>query len=117
MLESSPDGSNPSLSNPQQPDSTFTGDLEGDYVLALIAGDGIDWGEPDMVVITVGESGLPCPWDLDGDGMVGMPDFELLWGSFGPCADPGNCPADFDGDGSVAVRDFLALLANWGPCP
>ncbi len=55
-----------------------------------------------------------CPWDLDGDGTVGINDFlELLsvWGT-----DPGG-PPDFDGDGNVGVTDLLELLANWGPCP
>ena len=54
-----------------------------------------------------------CPWDLDGDGTVGITDFlELLalWGT-----DPGG-PPDFDGDGDVGITDFLELLANWGAC-
>ena len=56
--------------------------------------------------------GDPCPWDLDGNGDVGVSDFlQLLavWGQTG-------VPADFDG-GGVGVSDFLILLANWGPCP
>jgi len=55
-----------------------------------------------------------CPWDLDGDGEVGVTDFlEVLaaWGT-----DPGG-PPDSDGDGIVGVTDFLAVLANWGTCP
>jgi hypothetical protein len=55
----------------------------------------------------------PCPWDLDGDGAIGISDLLQLLGSFGPC--PG-CPADFDGDGLVGILDFLALLQNFGPC-
>ena len=58
-----------------------------------------------------------CPWDLDGDGNVGVSDFLALLGAWGTCPDPPvECPADFDGDGSVGVSDLLALLANWGPC-
>ncbi len=59
------------------------------------------------------ECPLSCPWDLDGDGAVGIVDFlDLLmrWGS-----NPGG-PPDFDGDGTVAITDFLELLGNWGPC-
>jgi len=55
-----------------------------------------------------------CPWDLDGDGMVGINDFlDLLslWGT-NPIG-----PPDFDGDGTVGINDFLELLANWGGCP
>ena len=58
--------------------------------------------------------GLPCPWDLDNSGDVGIVDFlDLLaqWGSA-----PGG-PPDFNGDGTVGITDFLELLANWGPCP
>jgi hypothetical protein len=55
-----------------------------------------------------------CPWDLDGDGSVGVSDLLSLLASWGPCK---GCPADFDGDGSVGVSDLLALLANWGSCP
>ena len=55
-----------------------------------------------------------CPWDLDGDGDVGITDFlDLLarWGT-----DPAG-PPDFDGDGTVGINDFLELLGNWGACP
>ncbi|MCZ6611106.1 MAG: hypothetical protein O6941_00605, partial [Planctomycetota bacterium] len=55
-----------------------------------------------------------CPWDLDGNGSVGILDLLALlvaWGS-----DPGG-PPDFDGDGTVGILDLLTLLANWGACP
>ena len=54
-----------------------------------------------------------CPWDLDGNGIVGASDLLALlvvWGT-----DPGG-PPDFDGDGNVGASDLLELLANWGPC-
>ncbi len=54
-----------------------------------------------------------CPWDVDGDGNVGINDFLDLLAAWGPNA---GHPADFDGDGDVGILDFLALLANWGPC-
>ncbi len=43
-----------------------------------------------------------CPWDLNDDGDVGVPDLLILlefWGN----------PYD--------VPELLALLADWGPCP
>lgn len=55
----------------------------------------------------------PCPWDLNGDGTVGITDFLDVLGAWG--SDPGG-PPDFDGDGTVGINDFLALLANWGAC-
>ncbi len=60
----------------------------------------------DLLVTTIG--------DLDGDGMVGITDFLLLLGAWGPCpAPPAACPADLDGDGMVGITDFLILLAQW----
>ncbi len=54
-----------------------------------------------------------CTGDVDGDGEVGIADFLILLGNWGP--NPGH-PADIDGDGEVGIADFLALLGNWGPC-
>jgi predicted outer membrane repeat protein len=75
-----------------------------------------DTGVPDGLhpIVDMGAYEYSCPWDLDGDGAVGVTDFLdllALWGS-----DPGG-PPDFDGDGEVGITDFLILLANWGPCP
>ena len=58
-----------------------------------------------------------CPWDLDGNAVVGVSDLLSLLASWGPCPPKADCPADFDGNGSVGASDLLALLANWGPCP
>jgi hypothetical protein len=55
-----------------------------------------------------------CPWDLGGDGMVGIIDLLDLLAQWG--ANPGG-PPDFNGDGVVGISDFIDLLANWGPCP
>ena len=62
----------------------------------------------DLLVTTIG--------DLDGDGIVGILDFLLMLGQWGPCpAPPASCPADLDGDGMVGITDFLILLAQWSP--
>ena len=53
----------------------------------------------DDVQLTVADA---CPWDLDGDGEVGITDFLAL------LADWGN---------PYGIEEFLALLADWGPCP
>ncbi len=60
------------------------------------------------------EMATPCPWDLDDDGSVGVPDLLSLLGQWG--TNPGG-PPDFDDDGIVGVPDLLVMLANWGPCP
>ncbi len=54
-----------------------------------------------------------CPWDLDGDDLVGTTDLLLLLGAWGE--NPGH-PADFNGDGDVDAVDLITLLGNWGPC-
>lgn len=64
-------------------------------------------------VLTIACAGS-CPGDIDGDGMVGIVDFLLLLGAWGPCA---GCPEDLDQDGMVGIVDFLGLLGAWGPCP
>ncbi len=60
-------------------------------------------------------AGVSCPWDLDGDGNVGVNDLLTLLAAWGPVPTPD--PPDFDGDGNVGVTDLLILLANWGECP
>ncbi len=57
----------------------------------------------------------PCPWDLNDDGSVGVPDLLILLGFWGPCQKV--CFGDFDDSGDVGVKDLLFLLGNWGPCP
>ena len=58
---------------------------------------------------------LVPPGDMNGDGSVGVADFLILLGSWGPCPDlPETCPADLDLDGTVGAADLLILLANWG---
>ena len=58
-----------------------------------------------------------CPWDLDDNAVVGVPDLLALLGNWGPCPPKGDCPADFDNSDTVGVKDLLILLGNWGPCP
>ncbi len=95
-------------------------DLDGDANTAELLPLDAD-GNPRIVdaLVDIGayESGtasLPCPWDLDGSGDVGINDFLDVLAQWG--TDPGG-PPDFDGSGDVGINDFLALLANWGPCP
>jgi hypothetical protein len=64
-------------------------------------------------ILSIACAGL-CLGDIDGDGFVGIIDFLLLLGAWGPCA---GCPEDLDQDGMVGINDFLNLLGAWGPCP
>ena len=79
---------------------------------SMILGMGvIEFHPPPVALLGDPESPGPCPWDCgDGDGNVGIVDFQALlsqWGGAGSC--------DFDG-GGVGITDFLALLGNWGAC-
>ncbi|MCH7849062.1 MAG: FG-GAP repeat protein [Planctomycetes bacterium] len=111
--------------------TTVDGDAEAGaaYIYGGL-GDCNDNGELDLCDIADGFSpddnnnGIPdeceppdCPWDLDGDAVVGVPDLLWLLGSWGPCPPKGDCLADFDNTGDVGVKDLLILLGNWGPCP
>jgi hypothetical protein len=58
---------------------------------------------------------VPCPEDVNGDGVVDVLDLLDLLTAWGPCP-PGPCPADVNGDGVVDVLDLLDLLTAWGPC-
>ncbi len=62
---------------------------------------------------------IPCPWDLNGDGMVGSSDVAFLLGSWGPVVPPGPPfdPADFNEDNNVNSGDLAQMLGAWGPCP
>jgi hypothetical protein len=53
--------------------------------------------------------------DLDGDGIVGINDFLILLGAWGPCPDPcpPYCVGDLDEDCDVGINDFLMLLGEW----
>ena len=82
-----------------------------------------DNGELDLCDIADGTStdtnrnGIPdeceCPWDLNGNGSVGILDLLALLAVWG--TDAGG-PPDFDNDGNVGILDLLTLLGNWGPC-
>ena len=100
-------GSNPCWHQPcDNPENYSAQDYEfGFNIVKMVAG---ALGE------LVNASPNLCPWDLDGSGVVGVGDFLILLGVWGPCE---GCPADFDGSGDVGVSDFLELLGNWGPCP
>ena len=53
--------------------------------------------------------------DVDGDGIVGILDFLLVLGNWGPCPEPcpPSCAADLDDDCEVGIFDFLLVLGNW----
>ena len=57
-----------------------------------------------------GNPGTVTLGNIDGDGIVAVPDLLTLLAAWGPAS---GC-ADFDLDGVVGVPDLLILLANWG---
>ncbi|MEE9129915.1 MAG: M20/M25/M40 family metallo-hydrolase [Phycisphaerales bacterium] len=103
-------GSNPHWHQPSDLPETYSAeDYEfGFNIVKMVAG---------AVGELVNASPNPCPWDLDGSGIVGATDLLSLLVNWGTCADCNDCPADFDGNCTVGATDLLALLVNWGPCP
>jgi hypothetical protein len=73
-------------------------------------------GDPPLVDMGAYEF-VPCPWDINGDCVVGASDLLSLLVNWGDCADCEDCPADFDDNCVVGASDLLALLVHWGPCP
>ncbi len=59
-------------------------------------------------------AGVPCPADLNGDGIVDAADLAEMLAMWGP--NPG-APGDLDNDGLVNAADLAIMLAAWGPCP
>lgn len=70
----------------------------------------------DDLMITDHECPPDCPYDLDGDGEVGLGDLSILLSNFGLSGvDPEQ--GDLDGDGEVSLGDLSILLSNFGlPC-
>jgi hypothetical protein len=60
-----------------------------------------------------------CDPDYNGDGVVGIPDFNILRGQFGKqSADPGFDPdVDAQGDGAIGIPDFNVLHGYFGGPP
>ncbi|MEE9295365.1 MAG: proprotein convertase P-domain-containing protein, partial [Phycisphaerae bacterium] len=115
-----PDLTSPPNYVPNEALSAFNGmDSSGDWTITVSDNAGQDLGTFNSWSLAIKEPGCPeppnqCPWDLDDDGNVGVPDLlELIlaWGT-----DPGG-PPDFNGDGDVGVPDLLELILNWGACP
>jgi glucose/arabinose dehydrogenase len=73
------------------------------YVLGNTTG--VPFGDTGVVLRIAPKVG-----DLDGDGVAGLSDFQILIEQFGES----NVAADLDMDGTVGIIDFLILLANWG---
>jgi hypothetical protein len=57
---------------------------------------------------------IPCPPDINDDGVVDGTDLGLMLGAWGACD---QCASDLNGDGNVNGDDLGTLLAGWGTCP
>lgn len=69
-------------------------------------------------------TGLPCPSDLNSDGLVDDTDFQIFVSAYDllDCDDPlmpSGCPADLNGDGLVDDGDFTAFVLAYDQlvCP
>ena len=92
---SAPGGSNYSLADADTPDAQFSTDTIGNYVLTLIAWDGIAWSDPDAVLVMVVENLPPT-----------------AVASASPLSGPAPLLVSFDGTAS-SDPEGGALLYNW----
>lgn len=63
---------------------------------------------------------LPCPGDIDGDGLVGQPDLGILLAAYGSSSGQAGYTlcADLDVDGTIGQPDLGLLLGNYNAvCP
>ncbi len=100
---------------------TLTNNIYGpgnDLALYGFIGGHVDVGQSNGLTFTLSLNPdlAVSPADLNVDGEVGIVDFLLLLGAWGPCPPPcpPACGADINGDCAVDVVDFLGLLAAWG---
>jgi hypothetical protein len=55
---------------------------------------------------------VSLPGDIDGDGKVGIFDYNILVGNFGKTGS--GIPADIDGNGKIDIFDYNILVGNFG---
>jgi hypothetical protein len=86
--------------------------------LTLFSASPYDWNEDGEVTAAdlneVGASLSEALADIDGDGMVGIPELYYLLTNWGPCPPAGECLSDLDCDGVKGYQDFLLMLALMG---
>lgn len=86
-----------------------------------ISGTGFHYGDLHAFLLTpdVDDDGLPCPADLNEDGVIDVSDLIdviLNWQGCGPMGG-GSCAGDINNDNQVDVLDMLEVILGWGPCP
>lgn len=57
---------------------------------------------------------LPCPGDINGDGIVDLSDLAGLLSHYGVPSGASLADGDLDGDGDVDLTDLSVLLSNFG---
>ncbi|MCP3902688.1 MAG: hypothetical protein GY715_03550, partial [Planctomycetes bacterium] len=68
------------------------------------------------VTVILGEPELPCPTDVNFDGVTDFGDILELLGNWGGCTKNQPCPGDLNQDSYVNFADLLILLGGFGPC-
>ncbi len=104
-VESSPEGSTPEIYYSDMPPPQFTADTHGDYLMSLIASDGIEWGDPDFMTVHVHEI-LPPEAVIDVDVTSGPAPLTVQFDASSSFVDPyaGTLTYDWnfdDGDSSA----------------
>lgn len=70
----------------------------------------------DVAFSLISAGAIPCPADLDGDGVVSLSDLAVLLAHFGSSGTQAD--GDLDNNGVVELGDLATLLAHFGSaCP
>ena len=68
-----------------------------------------------LFVSPIAPAVIPCPEDINGDGVVNGADISNILNAFGNAG--ANLPEDINGDGVVNGADISNILNAFGPCP
>jgi hypothetical protein len=97
------------------------GDVTGDNVpdLVTVGGSSALQGAGPLQALSLREqtdASLPCPGDVDSNGVVDIEDLLSVISQFGGDCTSG-CTADGNGDGQVNIDDLLIVIGAFGSCP
>jgi hypothetical protein len=85
-----------------------------DSIVGLSAGDGVPGDFIESDISAAGPCGPDCPGDLDGDGLIGLPDLAILLAHYPTETGAVYEEGDIDEDGDVDLADLASLLSVYG---
>ena len=109
-------GTIPEITNGETADIFFSTAFTGRYIgMRIDSGYGVDNFQLTEIRFNAAEGGPALDGDLNGDGMVGSADLDIVRGNWGQSVEVGclSC-GDPSADGIVGSADLDIVRANWG---